>query len=83
MQSSSDESDHKMPAVSSEELNLPKKKKRHSRAIEKDRKTSMKQKKANHHEKSWHEYCKFMNNNLEKKFVIMNHLISLFANLNI
>ena len=65
MPSSSDESDRKMPAVSGEEFNLQKK--RNSRAIEKDRKTSMKRKKSNRHEKAWLEYCKFMNSNLEKK----------------
>ena len=67
MPSSSDESDRKMPAVSGEEFNQQKKKKRNSRAIDKDRKTSMKRKKSNRHEKAWLEYCKFMNNNLEKK----------------
>ena len=44
MSSSGEESEKKMPTVSNEELRARKNKKRNSRAIERDKKTSMKKK---------------------------------------
>ena len=66
MSESSDNEDRKLPAVSEVDSKFKKSMKK-KRTGAHNRKTSMKQKKLINHERSWIEYCKFMNANLEKK----------------
>ena len=70
MFSNSDEDDRKSPAASPKDAELevvkePLEKK--PRLVLQDKKRSMKRKKEINHQKSWSEYCSFMNANLEKK----------------
>ena len=80
MSESSDNEDRKLPAVSEVDSKFKKSMKK-KRTGAHNRKTSMKQKKLINHERSWIEYCKFMNANLEKKNIAMNLPTLLCTNL--